>query len=98
MQSTGELGIGTDAILHLAAATASMRHPQQTVLHLLEDDVVGEPLQIRGGYLDVPETPGLGVELDDGKIRAYARLHQEQGTCWFWGPRHQPRWQPPTRW
>jgi len=98
IRSTGELGVGTAAILHLAAATASMRHSQQTVLHLLEDDVVREPLLIRGGYLDVPETPGLGVALDDGKIRAYARLHQEQGTCWFWGPRHQPRWQRPTRW
>lgn len=98
MRSTGELGVGTAAILHLAAATPSLRHPHQTVLHLLEDDVIQEPLQIRHGYLDVPGNPGFGIELDEEKIRAYARLHEEEGTYWFWGERHQPRWQPPTVW
>ncbi len=98
MRSTGELGIGTAAILHLAAATPAMTHANQTVLHMLADDVVTKPLRIREGYVDVPDGPGLGVELDEEKVKTYARLHAEEGTYWFWGPRHQPGWTPPRTW
>jgi glucarate dehydratase len=98
MRSTGELGVGTAAILHLAAATPAMRHAHQTILHLLEDDVTQERLRIHRGYVEVPGAPGLGVALDEAKVRTYARLHAEQGTYWFWGERHQPRWQPPSVW
>jgi len=38
-----------------------------------------EPLQIRGGLVQVPKTPGLGVELDmDALARAHA-LYQRKG-------------------
>jgi glucarate dehydratase len=38
-----------------------------------------EPLQIRDGYLDVPTTPGLGVELDEERVAAAHELHQREG-------------------
>jgi galactonate dehydratase len=34
---------------------------------------------IRGGYIDIPDRPGIGVELDE----AVARAHQYPGTTWF---------------
>ena len=38
-----------------------------------------EPLQIRGGYVDVPKKPGLGIELDmDAVMQAHA-LYQQHG-------------------
>jgi glucarate dehydratase len=38
-----------------------------------------EPLQIRGGYVDVPTKPGLGIELDmDAVMKAHA-LYQQHG-------------------
>jgi glucarate dehydratase len=37
-----------------------------------------EPLQIRDGYLDVPTTPGLGVELDEERVAAAHELHQRE--------------------
>jgi glucarate dehydratase len=38
-----------------------------------------EPLQIKGGYVDVPRKPGLGVTLDmDAVMRAHA-LYQQHG-------------------
>ena len=52
-----------------------MSHANQTVLHLLEGDVVRTPLQMTGGYVDVPDTPGLGVDLDEGLVREYARRY-----------------------
>jgi glucarate dehydratase len=98
MRSTGELGIGTAAILHLAAGTRHCAQAHQTVLHLLADDILTRPFPIREGCIEVPEGPGLGVELDRDRVDAYARLHAEEGTYWFWGQRRQPGWTPPPVW
>jgi glucarate dehydratase len=38
-----------------------------------------EPLQIRGGYVDVPQQPGLGVELDMDKVQKAHQLYQQHG-------------------
>lgn len=60
-----ETGIGVVATLHLAAAS-----PEVTLecglatLHMLEDDLVIEPLPIHNGMLAVPTGIGLGVHLD----------------------------------
>jgi len=37
------------------------------------DDLITEPLTLKDGDLLVPNGPGLGVEIDEDKIRAYAR-------------------------
>jgi glucarate dehydratase len=87
MRSTGELGIGTAAILHLAASTPSMTYPNQTVLNLLADDIIQNPFEIRNGLIEVPDAPGLGVELDEAKVEKYARLHSEEGTYRYWEDR-----------
>ena len=36
-----------------------------------EDELLQEPLSIRGGQARPPEKPGLGVELDEEKVRRY---------------------------
>ena len=44
-----------------------------------EQFLTQEPLQIKGGYVDVPRKPGLGVTLDmDAVMRAHA-LYQQHG-------------------
>ncbi|GAA4341044.1 dipeptide epimerase [Pigmentiphaga soli] len=37
----------------------------------LADDVVREPVRIEGNAVEVSDAPGLGVELDEDKLRAY---------------------------
>jgi L-alanine-DL-glutamate epimerase-like enolase superfamily enzyme len=37
--------------------------------HSVRRNLVREPLTVRDGFLDVPEAPGLGVELDDTAIQ-----------------------------
>jgi len=98
MRSTGELGIGTAAILQLAAAVPSMTSANQTVLHLLEDDILQCPFHLQGGYIELTEAPGLGVTLDEEKVQKYARLHATEGTYWFWGGRDRSAWEPPHIW
>ena len=38
-----------------------------------------EPLQIRGGFVDLPKRPGLGVELDMGEVEKAHQLYLQHG-------------------
>lgn len=38
-----------------------------------------EPLQIRGGYVQVPKKPGLGIELDMAEVEKAQALYQQHG-------------------
>ena len=38
-----------------------------------------EPLQIRGGFVDLPKKPGLGVELDMGEVDKAHQLYLQHG-------------------
>jgi glucarate dehydratase len=38
-----------------------------------------EPLRIVGGRIEVPDRPGLGVELDEAELEKAHRLYQEHG-------------------
>nr|WP_180489874.1 muconate cycloisomerase family protein [Escherichia fergusonii] len=40
---------------------------------LLKDDIVSVPLTFADGQVTLPQTPGLGVELDEDKLRFYSR-------------------------
>jgi glucarate dehydratase len=37
------------------------------------------PLQIRGGYIEVPKRPGLGIEIDEGELAKANALYQQHG-------------------
>ena len=98
MRSTGELGIATAAIVHLAAAIPSMAHANQTVLHLLDGDVIRTPFSLEDGHATVPDAPGLGVDLDEGLMREYARRFDTEGPCWFWAGPRAADWEPSRVW
>jgi len=59
---------GTVANLHLAASTPNCRYFQEYNIehHPFRDSLFAEPvLEVKDGYLTVPEGPGLGVEISD---------------------------------
>ncbi len=66
--SRPSLGVATAAMLHLAAATPGLSAANESAYHQLVDDVLAEPLELSGGMMTVPEGPGLGVEVDRGKV------------------------------
>ncbi|MEO7650636.1 MAG: enolase C-terminal domain-like protein [Bryobacteraceae bacterium] len=67
-----ELGVGSAAMLHLAAATAAVTWPCDILTPFFyEDDILAVPLDIRGGVAFVPDGPGLGVSLDAEKIERF---------------------------
>jgi muconate cycloisomerase len=79
-----ETGIGNGANLHLAASTgvASLacvlpvstpkeKGKQRIAGIYYQDDIITEPFAYADGELRVSSKPGLGVELDEEKVRRY---------------------------
>lgn len=73
MHSNSHLGISLAAMCHVAAATPNLTYDCDTHYPWSSKEIVkgGRP-QFRDGTLQVPEGPGLGVELDP---EAVAELH-----------------------
>lgn len=68
-----ETGISTAALLHLAAALPAVDWGVGLSSQYLVDDILKQPLGFASGHIDVPGGPGLGVEVDEAKVRRYAR-------------------------
>jgi muconate cycloisomerase len=80
-----EFGIGTAANLHLGVAlerailpsvvsvttVAGEAGPSMAGVYYL-DDIVATPFTFRDGVLLAPDGPGLGIEVDEEKVRHYA--------------------------
>jgi glucarate dehydratase len=81
MHSNSHLGISLAAMTHFGAALPAVPYALDTHWPWKqpeEDVVVPGVLSFSGGSVAVPDTPGLGVELDRD---ALARLHEQYLTC-----------------
>ena len=67
-----DLGLKTAAMLHVVAATPNFPLANDCTYYGLTDDVVSPLHRIERGHLAVPEGPGLGVTVDEAKVRQYA--------------------------
>lgn len=68
-----ESGIATAAVLKLAAAVPAIDWGVSLSSQYLADDVLRTPLAIANGYADVPAGPGLGIDVDEARVRRYQR-------------------------
>lgn len=70
-----ELGVAAAAMIHLAMATPGIgaeEFPCDILTPFFyEDDLLAEPLLVKGGEARPFERPGLGVALDDEKVEHY---------------------------
>lgn len=66
-------GVTCAAVLQLAAAIAALEWGMSLTVQYLADDVLATPLVFAKGHVEVPTGPGLGVEVDEAKVRRYAR-------------------------
>jgi muconate cycloisomerase len=72
MGSLNELGISSMAAAHLAATIKELPYPCYLVGPMLhEEDILLEPLDIRDGMLHLSDRPGLGIQVDDRKIKEF---------------------------
>jgi len=76
----GYTGISTAAFLHVAAATQWIQEPSQSVLHWLVGDVIkGGPFNPKNNVVQVPEGPGLGIELDPAALKYWHQHYVDHG-------------------
>ena len=64
-------GITTAFALQLGAVMHTATLPGVTASHTLEDDLIASPHPIQRGLMQVPEGPGLGVELNEDAVARY---------------------------
>jgi L-alanine-DL-glutamate epimerase-like enolase superfamily enzyme len=76
MHSNVETGLATASFLQIIASTANFLYANQTELPHLSGDILKEDdLKFENGCLEIPDKPGLGVELDWDKVRKYADIY-----------------------
>lgn len=69
-----ETSLGTAAALHLACSLPALPFGGEIIgPMLLAEDIVKTPVQYALGAAQLPEGPGLGVELDDDKVKEFQR-------------------------
>ena len=63
---------GLTADMHLAASLPSCDWVEYITPSPLLDQLTTKPFVIKDGYLDIPDTPGLGIEPDMERVEYYA--------------------------
>lgn len=66
-----DLGVRTAAILHAVTGIPGFSLPPDTVYYAWEDDVITEPFDVSEGGIELPDGPGLGVEVSESKLDEY---------------------------
>ncbi|HEY1362959.1 MAG TPA: enolase C-terminal domain-like protein [Xanthobacteraceae bacterium] len=70
---TGESSIACAAALHVAAALPRLDWALSLTAAGLADDLTGEPVRGTRGHVEVGDRPGLGIEVDEERVRRYRR-------------------------
>jgi hypothetical protein len=65
------VGLVTALSAHLGAVLPFAQWPTVTCLNNYTDSLLADPLSIQGGYLGVPEGPGLGVTVNEEALSRY---------------------------
>lgn len=76
----GELGVAAVACHHLLLTLPNVIDGNQQVATFIEDDVLAEPLPIaQSARWGVPTGVGLGIRVDEEKVKTYHRLYEKIG-------------------
>src|SRR5579864_7472757 len=66
---TGESSIASAAALHLAVTVPALAWGLTLTNSRLAEDVTAAPLRVEAGHIVVPDRPGLGIEVDEKRVR-----------------------------
>lgn len=97
MHSGAEFGIELAAMIHTASTLPEMRFAGDAHYHYLTDDIIaGGPMRYEDGSIRVPTGPGLGVTLDEDKMRHYEAYYEKVGDYYarFHADPKRPDWRP----
>jgi L-alanine-DL-glutamate epimerase-like enolase superfamily enzyme len=66
-----DLGLKTAAMLHVVASSPGFCLANDCTYYGLADDIINPMHRVEGGFLAVPDGPGLGVRVDEAKLARY---------------------------
>jgi L-alanine-DL-glutamate epimerase-like enolase superfamily enzyme len=66
---TGESSVASAAAAHIAAVVPALAWGLTVTSPGLAEDVVVAPLRVDNGHVAVPDGPGLGIEVDERRVR-----------------------------
>ena len=66
---TGETSLASAAAVHLAAVAPALAWGLTVTSSGLAEDVTAAPLRVDAGHVEVPERPGLGIDVDEHRLR-----------------------------
>jgi muconate cycloisomerase len=66
---TGESSVASAAAAHIAAVVPAIAWGLTVTSPGLAEDVVTAPLRVENGHVAVPDGPGLGIEVDERRVR-----------------------------
>ncbi|HZD62134.1 MAG TPA: enolase C-terminal domain-like protein [Xanthobacteraceae bacterium] len=70
---TGESSIACAAATHIAAALPQIAWGLTLSNEGLSDDATARPIRIEHGHVEVSDRPGLGIDVDEDRVRRYQR-------------------------
>lgn len=97
MHSGAEFGIELAAMIHTASTIPTMTFAGDAHYHYLTDDIIeGGLMKYENGCIKVPTGPGLGVTLDEDKMKFYEKYYEEKGDYYarFHQDPYHPDWYP----
>lgn len=62
-------GITTTFVAHMGAVNTHAQWPAVTCMNMYVDQLITEPMSIKGGFMRVPEKPGLGIEFKEEALK-----------------------------
>ena len=68
---TGETSLASAAAVQLAAVAPAIAWGLTVTSGGLAEDITAAPLRIDGGHVEVPEHPGLGIDIDENRLRRH---------------------------
>jgi len=68
---TGESSIACAATMHIAAALPQIAWGLTLTNEGLVDDVTARPVRIAHGHVELSDRPGLGIDVDEERVRRY---------------------------
>lgn len=97
MHSGAEFGVELAAMIHTASTIPAMTFAGDAHYHYLTDDIIqGGLMKYEQGCIKVPSGPGLGVALDEDKMKHYQKYYEEKGDYYarFHQDPYRPDWYP----
>jgi glucarate dehydratase len=95
LHSGGEAGISTAAYLQFAAALPVLPYALDSHYHHQTADVITKPHLYVDGCFELPEGPGLGVELDEERLRELEEANRRNGDFTIYEHDEEQRRDPP---